>query len=191
MIVAPEGASTRFVRRMLDPFVDDIAVRVEHVGADPIELDIRPFDGAGDARARSGPATTATVRVEAVGVHHEPVPEAVAYRIETPDRRRRHLRRHPGLRRGRGPRHRRRRAGARGLPGDGAGRRSSPARPFETIFDYHADTVPLGAMAERAGVPHVVLTHLIPPPDAAGEAEAFAEDLRDGGYPARSPSART
>ena len=53
---------------------------------------------------------------------------------------------------------------------------------FETIFSYHADTVALGAMAARAGVPHVVLTHLIPPPDRPSDAEAFADDLRDGGY---------
>ena len=56
---------------------------------------------------------------------------------------------------------------------------------FETIFDYHADTVPLGAMAARTGVPHVVLTHLIPPPDRPGDAEAFADDLRAGGYQGR------
>ena len=53
---------------------------------------------------------------------------------------------------------------------------------FETIFSYHADTVPLGAMARRAGVPHVVLTHLIPPVDEPADADAFAQDLRDGGY---------
>ena len=56
---------------------------------------------------------------------------------------------------------------------------------FETIFSYHADTVALGAMAARAGVPHVVLTHLIPPPDAPDDAERFAEDLRAGGYGGR------
>jgi ribonuclease Z len=56
---------------------------------------------------------------------------------------------------------------------------------FETIFSYHADTVELGAMARRAGVPHVVLTHLIPPPDAPDDAEAFADDLRAGGYRGR------
>jgi ribonuclease Z len=42
--------------------------------------------------------------------------------------------------------------------------------------------VALGAMAERARVPHVVLTHLIPPPDQPADADAFAQDLRDGGY---------
>jgi ribonuclease Z len=37
-------------------------------------------------------------------------------------------------------------------------------KTFETIFSYHADTVALGAMVQRAGVPHLVLTHLIPGP---------------------------
>jgi ribonuclease Z len=37
-------------------------------------------------------------------------------------------------------------------------------------------------MAARAGVPHVVLTHLIPPPASPADAEAFAADLRAGGY---------
>jgi ribonuclease Z len=53
---------------------------------------------------------------------------------------------------------------------------------FETIFNYHADTVELGAMAARAGVPHIVLTHLIPPPEAPADAEMFVQDLREGGY---------
>jgi ribonuclease Z len=42
--------------------------------------------------------------------------------------------------------------------------------------------VPLGTLAERAGVPHVVLTHLIPPPTTDDEEAAFSSDLRDGGY---------
>ncbi len=52
------------------------------------------------------------------------------------------------------------------------------------VFGYHSDTVALGAMTERAGVVHLVLTHLIPPPvppDRVG-AEAFAADVREGGY---------
>lgn len=56
---------------------------------------------------------------------------------------------------------------------------------FETSFSYHADTAELGAMAARAGVPHVVLTHLILPPDAPGDADLFLQDLRDGGYKGR------
>jgi len=53
---------------------------------------------------------------------------------------------------------------------------------YETIFSYHADTVALGAMAERAGVPHLVLTHLIPPPETEADASAFTDDVRGGGY---------
>jgi ribonuclease Z len=180
VVVAPEGTTARFVRRMLEPFDDDLAVRVEHVGADPLEVDLRPFEVTPTAE----PVWTSedgSVRVLAVAVHHEPVPEAVAYRVETPD-------------------------GVVVISGDtrvcteveqlSAGadvlvheacRATALAdliagTTFETIFSYHADTVPLGAMAERAGVPQVVLTHLIPPPDRPEDAEAFARDLRDGGY---------
>src|SRR6185312_15596326 len=99
-----------------------------------------------------------SVRVLAVGVHHEPVPEAVAYRITTP-------------------------AGVVVISGDTrvcaevlelatgahvvvheACRVSALApltagTPFERIFDYHADTVALGELAAAAGVGHLVLTH--------------------------------
>ena len=56
---------------------------------------------------------------------------------------------------------------------------------FEHIFSYHADTVPLGGLAERAGVGHLVLTHLIPPPTDDAAAGAFEADVRDGGYTGR------
>ena len=63
---------------------------------------------------------------------------------------------------------------------------------FETIFSYHADTVPLGAMADRVGVPHVVLTHLIPPPESRGDAETFASRISAmGATRATSLSVRT
>jgi ribonuclease Z len=183
VVVAPEGVAARFVRRMLEPYDDDLQLRVEHVGATPIEVALRPFD------VPAAPAVVWTsddgrVRVLAVSVHHEPVPEAVAFRVETPD-------------------------GIVVISGDtrvcaeveqlsvGAdvlvheACRTSALAPviagtvFETIFSYHADTVELGAMAARAGVPHVVLTHLIPPPESPADAGAFAKDLRDGGYQGR------
>lgn len=89
-----------------------------------------------------------SVRVDAVTVHHEPVPDAVAFRVETFD-------------------------GIVVISGDtrvcqevehlahGADLlvheacRSTALAPlitgttFETIFSYHADTVALGAMAQR------------------------------------------
>jgi ribonuclease Z len=182
VVVAAEGMAARFVRRMLEPYDDDLALRVEHVGAPPIEVDLRTF--AVPTRPEVVWTGPGGVRVLAVGVHHEPVPEAVAYRVETPD-------------------------GVVVVSGDtrvcdeveelarGAdvlvheACRTTTMAPliagtvFETIFSYHADTVALGAMAARAEVPHVVLTHLIPPPDAPGDAEAFAADLRTGGYTGR------
>ncbi|HEY2490194.1 MAG TPA: hypothetical protein VGI37_11865, partial [Streptosporangiaceae bacterium] len=56
---------------------------------------------------------------------------------------------------------------------------------FEKIFGYHAGTVALGALAERAGVRHTVLTRLIPPPGTEYAEEEFEEDLRSGGYTGR------
>lgn len=182
-VVAPSGAPERFVRRMLDPYEEDIALRIAHVGADPIQVDLRPFPVTSTA-SEVWRSADGQVRVLAVGVHHEPVPDAVAYRVETPD-------------------------GVVVVSGDtrvcaevaalSAGAdvvvheacRATALAPliagttFETIFSYHADTVALGAMAARAGVPHHVLTHLIPPLERDGDAESFAVDVRSGGYEGR------
>lgn len=179
-IVVPQGDAADFARHMLDPYAADIAVRVAHVQPAPPELDIRAFVPTATPTEVWRSADGA-VRVEAVAVHHEPVPDAVAYRVTTPD-------------------------GVVVISGDtrvcdevkdlcaGASllvheacRRTAMApviagTPFEHIFDYHADTVALGAMARRAGVPHVVLTHLIPPPVSADEEAAFETDVRQGGY---------
>lgn len=183
VVVAAEGVAARFVRRMLEPYDDDLSLRVEHVGAKPIEVDLRTFVVPATPQL-VWTSDDGDVRVLAVAVHHEPVPEAVAYRVETSD-------------------------GVVVISGDtrvcpevedlcrGAdvlvheACRQAAMAPliagtvFETIFSYHADTVALGAMAARAGVPHVVLTHLIPPPDTPDDAEAFVADLRQGGYDGR------
>ena len=183
VVVAAEGAASRFVSRMLDPYDDDIALRRAHVDAGPCEVELRSFDvPATPTVVWTSP--DATVRVLAVAVHHEPVPEAVAYRVETPDATvvisgdTRVCAEVEGLA-----------TGADVLVHE-ACRASALAdviagTAFETIFSYHADSVELGAMAARTGVPHVVLTHLIPPPDGPGDAAAFAQDLRDGGYGGR------
>jgi len=177
-IVAVDGLATTFAARMLDAYVDDIEVRVAHVQPAPPQLDVRPF-------ALPTEPTVVwrddQITVDAVAVHHEPVREAVAYRVTTPD-------------------------GVVVVSGDTrvcdevadfargadvlvheACRASAlhdlvRGTAFEHIFEYHADTVALGALAARAEVGHLVLTHLIPPPTTA-EAEAeFAADLRRGGY---------
>ena len=162
VVVAPEGTAARFARRMLDAYDDDIAFRMAEVLPGPPTIDLRPFAATTEPtivwKSEDG-----DVSVEAVSVRHEPVTDAVAYRVTTP-------------------------TGVVVISGDtrvcreveqlSAGvdllvheacRTTAMAdviagTEFEEIFSYHADTVPLGAMAERASVPHLVLTHLIPPP---------------------------
>jgi ribonuclease Z len=180
VVVAPEGGACRFVRRRLEPFEEDMALRIEHVGGGPVEIDLRPFDVSSEPTVVWS-SQDESVRVLAVAVHHEPVPDAVAYRVEAPD-------------------------GVVVISGDtrvcdevehlsgGAdvlvheACRATPlagviaGTPLEKIFSYHADTTPLGAMAARAGVPHLMLTHLIPPLDQPSDADAFTADVRAGGY---------
>jgi ribonuclease Z len=155
----------------------------------PPELDIRPFALPGPPAAPAAPVVPAevwrsadgAVRVEAVAVHHEPVAEAVAYRVTTPgsvvvvsgDTRVcdevRDLARGASL-----LVHEACRASAL--------RDAIAGTPFEHIFAYHADTVALGALAAEAGVEQLVLTHLIPAPATAEDAAAFAAEVRAGGY---------
>ncbi|MFT7600867.1 MAG: ribonuclease Z [Acidimicrobiales bacterium] len=60
----------------------------------------------------------------------------------------------------------------------------------ESLLAWNASAESVGAMAERAGVTHLVLTHLLPAPrDAAGEAE-FVEDARGGGFQGQLSVAR-
>ncbi len=137
------------------------------------------FDAGRSTVMRLMEAGTPTFALSAVFLTH--VPDAVAYRVETPDgavvisgdtrvcdeveqlSRGANVLVHEACR-------------TTALSGFIAG------TPLETIFSYHADTVPLGAMAARAGVPHVMLTHLIPPLGGPEDAAAFEQDLRDGGY---------
>jgi ribonuclease Z len=53
----------------------------------------------------------------------------------------------------------------------------------EAIAAYHADTIELGAMAARAEVRTLVLTHLIPPPRTGADVAGFEADVRRGGFP--------
>lgn len=149
----------------------------------PPELSLIAFTPHGSPR-EVWRSADGEVSVDAVLVRHEPVEEAVGYRVTTPD-------------------------GVVVISGDtrvceevetmAAGadvlvheacRVSALATavtgtPFETIFSYHADTVELGAMAQRARVSQTVLTHLIPAPRGADEEATFRDDLIQGGYTGR------
>lgn len=179
-IVAVEGLATRFASAMLEPYADDIAVRVQHVQPAGPHVLIHGFE-LPTAATEVWRSEAGDVRVEAVAVHHEPVHEAVGYRVTTSD-------------------------GVVVISGDTrvcdemrefardadvlvheACRATSLApfiagTPFEHIFDYHADTVQLGRLADEADVRHLVLTHLIPVPTTAEEEAGFIDDIRTGGY---------
>lgn len=56
-IVAVDGQATRFAACMLDPYADDIAMRIDHVQPGPPSLDIRSF-ACRRRRRRCGAAPT-------------------------------------------------------------------------------------------------------------------------------------
>lgn len=179
-IIAVEGLATRFCDRMLDAFGDDIALRVEHVQPAPPRVELSPF-ALPTEPTEVWRSADGEVAVDAVAVHHEPVREAVAYRVRAGDRvvvvsgdtrvcdEVRDLARgadvlvHEACR-------------------SSAMRASIEGTPFEHIFEYHADSVALGGLAGAAEVGHLVLTHLIPAPVTDAHAEAFVADVRRGGY---------
>ena len=176
--IAPNGPCIRFLERMLEPYEDDLAVRVHHSGrAYPAPV-IVGFD------ARAEPSVVwqqGDVRVLARTVHHHPVDPAVAYRVETPD-------------------------GVAVVSGDTrvcdevedfargcdvlvhevfrveAFVERSQDPTARTIGDYHSDTVALGAMAKRADPGVLMLTHLVPAPRTDEEKLKFEEEVRQGGY---------
>lgn len=180
-IIAPTGGAARFVQKMLDPFDEDIAVRREHTGSPAVTMDAREFT-ATYTPVVVWSSDDGTVVVRAVAVHHEPVTDAVAYQITTPD-------------------------GVIVISGDtqvckevedlsrGADVlvseifRRAPleevirANPVvNTILDYHSDSIELGGLAERAHVKTLMLTHLGPPPTNERQEQAFSDDVRAGGY---------
>lgn len=179
-IITPTGSAQRYVERMMDAFDDDIHVRKEHTGNVDLRLDVRSFVPS-TVPTVVWESTDRSVKVEAVSVHHEPVLDAVAYRVTTAD-------------------------GTVVISGDtraceevfsmAAGadvlvhetcrkramQKAIAGTPIENIFDYHADSVEIGALAQRHGVRHLLLTHLIPSPRSVEEAQKFERDARDGGY---------
>ena len=179
-IVCPDGPSVAFVERMLDAWDLDLAVRKEHTGRtdDPrleiIGFPLPPYPGEPVVVFELG-----EVVVKAGQVRHEPVQRAVGYRVETPD-------------------------GVVAITGDtlvcdevatladGADVLVYEALRFSVfdglpswrtfVLDYHADTSLIGAQAAELATPHLVLTHLIPPPTGPDDEALFAADVRGGGF---------
>ncbi len=183
-VVAPAGPSSMFVERVLDAWVDDIAVRADHLGrTDPPHPHLVAFDSDAAVDQAVDVWSCGDVRVSARRVHHEPVTPSVAFRVDTPD-------------------------GAVVITGDtivcdevaelAAGadvvvyeafRRDlllgfADAMPhLRHLAAYHADTKEIGAQMAAVAVPTLVLTHLIPALRTSPDAEqGFVDDVRAGGY---------
>ncbi len=175
-IVAPEGATSRFAAKVLDPWREDVDIRIQHAGHDgepTVEVVAFPAPDTPAEVWRSGAVT-----VTAVSVHHEPVLPAVAYRIDGPS----------GSVVVSGdtqvcPEVEALAAGADVLVHEVRLRAFAEAvvgTHYEAIAAYHADAVDLGAAAQRAGIGHLVLTHFIPPPTDGYE--PFVDEVRRGGF---------
>lgn len=176
--VAPNGHSYRFLERMLEPYDEDLAVRVMHSGREYPAPRLVGFDATTHPeevwRAEG-------VSVLARTVHHHPVDPAVAYKVVTPD-------------------------GSVVISGDTricdevedfamgcdvlvheafrvdafVERTQDPTA--RTIGDYHSDTVGLGAMAKRAEPGLLMVTHLVPAPRDEADRAEFEQEIRVGGY---------
>lgn len=179
-VIVPDGMAADIAEHVLDVWRDEITLRAAHTAKpDRPDPEVRRFTAStspGEVYAADG------VTVAAVAVRHHPVVPAVAYRVTTPrgiivvsgdtsvcpeveslatgaD-----VVVHEAFRRG-----------------AAAGTVSDPA----ALAAYHADTIELGAMAARAGVGTLVLTHCIPPPDTEADEREFVEEVRTGGFGGR------
>lgn len=176
-IIAPAGPASAFVSTVLDGWEADIEVRRDHSGrTSSPQIDLIAFD-VPDAPSevwRSG-----DVVVSAGQVRHEPCPNSVGYRVDTPD-------------------------GSVAITGDtrvcdevarlaeGVDVLVYEAMRFSTfdtlpekrrfVTDYHADTRLIGEQAAALGVPTLILTHLIPAPSTDADTQAFVDDIRSGGF---------
>ena len=176
-IIAPAGPSSEYVSTLLDGWESDIEIRAQHAGrATRAAFDLIAFDVPDEPIEvwRRGDLV-----VSAGQVRHEPCPNSVGYRVDTPD-------------------------GSVAITGDtrvcdevaelaqGVDVLVYEAMRFtffddlpshrRYVTDYHADTRLIGAQAAELGVPTLVLTHLIPAPVDDASRQAFVDEIRAGGY---------
>lgn len=174
-IVTPEGPAARIARGVLDVWQEELELRRSHGRRQALPVpEVVAFETTLDPLVVWGHGA---VEVRAVTVHHEPVVPAVAYRVDAAGAAvvisgdTRVCAEVEALAHG-----------ADVLVHEACRHEAIAGTPFGFVADYHADTVELGAMASRAGVRTLALTHLIPPPLTADDAAAFAADVREGGF---------
>lgn len=175
VVVAPEGPATRFARRCLEPWEDDLAARAHHTSrATRPAIDVVVFE------APAEPAVVwdaEGVTVSAVAVRHQPLEPAVAYRLDAPEGSvvvsgdTRVCPEVEGLA-----------SGADVLVHEVALTHILDGTAWEVLLEYHADATELGGLASRAGVGTLVLTHYAPPPRGPGDVERYLTEIRAGGF---------
>jgi ribonuclease Z len=172
-VVTPEGPSSRFARKALEPFAEDLALRLAHRGRGselaPNFISFAVPSSPERIWQRNGTA------VESVRVRHEPVEGAVGYRIQV--------------------------AGSR-IVISGDTRACSEmevlaenadvlvhevAMPELTqgrnhVAEYHTTAPQLGELALKSGVHTLVLTHLWPSPLTETAVADFAAEVRSAGF---------
>lgn len=176
-IYAPNGPTIDFCESMLDIWETDLAVRSLHnMRAPEPKIDIRGFDAP---QVPTEVWSSGDVRVLANEVRHEPIVNAVGYRVETPD-------------------------GVIAISGDTTVCNEVAAlchgadvviyeamrmdviarRPKDKqyIMEYHSDTRLIGKQMAELDVPKLMLTHLIPAPHTPEDEQLFIDDVREGGY---------
>lgn len=172
-IYAPRGDAASVIRRLLDAFEEEVGEAAPDQRPSDVLARIVEFEHGDEPRVVwDGDG----VRVSAVSVPHGPA--AVAFRIDTAD-------------------------GAIVYSGDTPVcesverlSRGSTVLVHEVFraeifkdtavrqrgLGVHAGAVELGAMAQRAGVPTLILTHYLPVPREQRHLDGFAGDVRKGGY---------
>ncbi len=177
-IHVPDGPAVEIIRGILEVWEPEMEMRRNHTGRPNIAgVDVRPFNADKTSTVTVG--TFGDTKVSATAVEHSPVEAAVAYRVDTPD-------------------------GSVVISGDTdvcpqveelandcdvlvheaikadllQGLLSNPKK----LLEYHTEPHDVGALAARARVKRVILTHLVPPPGDEADREAYAEAVREGGF---------
>ncbi|MHB1487729.1 MAG: MBL fold metallo-hydrolase [Acidimicrobiales bacterium] len=177
-IIVPDGPARAFVESVVDSWKADIEVRRLH-GKRPTGplVVVKPFNAVDHPVPAWAPDG---VEISAVGVRHPPVMPAVAYRLEAAgasvvvsgDTRA-------------CPEVERLAVGADILVHEAMLTEAVLAAGMPHVAAYHADVAEVGALAARAKVRTLVLTHLEPSPRARGEVAAFRREVRRGGFEGR------
>ncbi len=179
-IHCPRGDAATVVRRLLDAFEEEVAEAQPGLSPSRVVADIREFEHGAEAHLIW---EDQDVRVSATSVPHGP--PSVAYRIESPEGAIVHSGDTPVSDVVETLSH-----GAAILVHEvvraeifkDAGRPYPSAPEYEQVLRMHAGAVQLGAMAQRAGVPTLILTHFLPVPRSQHHLDGFVSDVRQGGY---------